>query len=585
MMQAQLPEGLRALMQASQILQQESSPVVQTPVGPRPTVAGQIAQGLEQAAQTVGMQGVGQQAGLGAQIQAQQAARQQQMAQSPEAIAQLAAQLMQQRQQPAQAGIANLPVNMQFKHGGIVGYNGEGSSDVRIAPVADRESLLLGSEEEFQDAAIKAIRRAAADALKNSQEEVQDVGTPSLPSIGRSAVRAAEASRRRQAERLQESRLQQPEATLGLGAIPTAPEPMPERELFTSPDAFIRPTAPKPSSRVKPEEKPDRQIPPAPQPSIQPSAAKETGIAAIQPPTVPTMAGVAGEAQAAVPDIYEEVRKRREKTGAEREQYIKGLPSLEREGIAAIEQARRERQQGLSRSREDDNLRRFLSLARDTRYGTNTYTDTLDRIAQREESARVAQLSEQQAMIKLKEAEQARGLGQFDRADALTKSAMEDIKNLQAARGQAMQTAASLAGNVFQGQSQFAAAQMREQGEERRKAEEIKMRKQELDTTRQGQALIAAQGKVDSAMKIYNDAMEKVRPFLIMKEQDIKDEGMRNQVAEARRLLKIIEEEQLKPAIQYRDSLYSRVLGIPPQQARPSGATVLRFDAQGNPVR
>ncbi|NBX50836.1 hypothetical protein EBT25_13125, partial [bacterium] len=127
-MQTQLPEGLRALINASQILQEESTPVVQTPVGPKPTVAGMVSQGLQQLAQPVGMQNVGQQAGLGAQIQAQQMARQQQMAQSPEAIAQLAAQMLQRR--PEQEGIANLPANMGFREGGIIGYNGETGSQV-----------------------------------------------------------------------------------------------------------------------------------------------------------------------------------------------------------------------------------------------------------------------------------------------------------------------------------------------------------------------------------------------------------------------------------------------------------------------
>jgi hypothetical protein len=131
-----------------------------------------------------------------------------------------------------------------------------------------------------------------------------------------------------------------------------------------------------------------------------------------------------------------------------------------------------------------------------------------------------------------------------------------------------MQSASTLAGNVFQGQSTFAAAQLREQGEERRKAEEIKMRKQELETTRQGTALVAAQGRVDSAQKIYNDAFKEFGFIANMKDADLKNDVMKNQRDEARKILNSIQNEQLNPAIQYRDSLYAKVLGVSPSQSR-----------------
>jgi hypothetical protein len=348
---------------------------------------------------------------------------------------------------------------------------------------------------------------------------------------------------------------------------------MPEKELFTSPEtAFVKQVSTPSRERATDRVDQGRQTTtPAPQDTPQPSAApvREVGIAqAIQPPTAPTIRGIAAEAQAAIPDIYKDVREQREKTAAEREKYLKGLPSIEIQGIAAIEQARRERQEALAASREDDNMRRFLAAMRSIGQRTGDYENTLDRIAQREELHRKANLSETEAILKLREAEHQRGLGQFDRADALTKAAMEDIKNLQAARGQAMQSASTLAGNVFQGQSTFAAAQLREQGEERRKAEEIKMRKQELETTRQGTALVAAQGRVDSAQKIYNDAFKEFGFIANMKDADLKNDVMKNQRDEARKILNSIQNEQLNPAIQYRDSLYAKVLGVSPSQSR-----------------
>ena len=128
MMNAQIPSGLQALLQASQVLQQQAAPTAPGPQGPQPTVASKVNQQIQQTAapqdMMPGMRDMGQQAGIAGQIMAQKQAQQQQMAQNPQAVAQMAAQMLQGQ------GVAGLPSNMQFKEGGIIGFDGRKRSDV-----------------------------------------------------------------------------------------------------------------------------------------------------------------------------------------------------------------------------------------------------------------------------------------------------------------------------------------------------------------------------------------------------------------------------------------------------------------------
>jgi hypothetical protein len=134
MMQTQIPSGLQALMQASQVLSSQASQTAPGPQGPQPTVAERVNQQIKQVSQPQGiagveqmppnMQDIGKQAGIAGQIMAQRQAQQQQQAQNPEAVAQIAAQMLKGQ------GVAGLPVNMGFKEGGIIGFDGETGSEV-----------------------------------------------------------------------------------------------------------------------------------------------------------------------------------------------------------------------------------------------------------------------------------------------------------------------------------------------------------------------------------------------------------------------------------------------------------------------
>lgn len=427
-MQTQLPEGLRALINASQILQEESTPVVQTPVGPKPTVAGMVSQGLQQLAQPVGMQNVGQQAGLGAQIQAQQMARQQQMAQSPEAIAQLAAQMLQRR--PEQEGIANLPANMGFREGGIIGYNGETGSQVEdIAAKAARELALI------EQGALLGPSPEVESYLKSQAAPPPVVGSELDPFVA--AVSPAARA---------------PQGT--------------SRAYQGTPD--VREAIPELYARMYPERR---------QPAAAPAERAEPSVSIPSAPVVPTAASIMEKAATMFPDQTQAQIQRRRELREEEEKARAGMANLEQEGIAAIQASAQERRAAAQRTKEDDNLRRFIAFANSVRYGNNAYVDTLTALDQRDALERKADYEERLAVIKLKDAEQNRKLGKFERERADLNAYDALIKESQKARQDAINTIATLDASVFGAQSRSrdvamqmaSAAQDRAAGREERR--------------------------------------------------------------------------------------------------------------------
>jgi len=127
-----IPTGLQALMQASAVLQNTAAPTAPGPQGQQPTVANRVMQ--------QGMAQAGKQAGIANAMMMQKAQQQQRMAQDPQAVAQMAAQMLKQ-------GVGGLPVNMQFKDGGIIGFDDGGTVRAGVrktpSPQFDKENQQL----------------------------------------------------------------------------------------------------------------------------------------------------------------------------------------------------------------------------------------------------------------------------------------------------------------------------------------------------------------------------------------------------------------------------------------------------------
>lgn len=174
------------------------------------------------------------------------------------------------------------------------------------------------------------------------------------------------------------------------------------------------------------------------------------------------------------PDQTRAQLQQRRELREEEEKARAGMANLEQEGIASIQASAQERRAAAQRTREDDNLRRFIALANSVRYGNNAYVDTLSALDQRDALERKADYDERMAVIKLKEAEQNRKLGKFDRLRADLTAADTLIKESQKARQGALSTVATLDANVFgaQSRSRDVAAQIASSAQDRAAARE-----------------------------------------------------------------------------------------------------------------
>lgn len=593
MMQAQIPAGLQALVQASQVLQQESSPVVQTPMGPKPTVAGMVSQGLNQLAaqkaqpftQMPSVQQTGQQAGIGAQIQAQQAAQQRQMAQDPQAIAAMAAKMIQPQQaaQPAEQGIANLPVNMQFKDGGIIGFDGTNESSVPEPEEKPKRSLFKTYEDWWNANRAEDARKAAVEAAnaakRNAQLEQQSqgsffnylFGTPSMVATPRPQMTAATDPR---------------SLGVAMGESATGREKirgMMEEERARNMAQIRGETVPAPAPAPAPARPAMARPPAAPQ-----------GIAAALPASIPapTIADIKAGAEQMVPaGPTEEFIKERRRVAAEREARLKGMPDLEAEGIAAIQQAGQEREALRKQKQERDLYNSTRAFFRDLQTRGASYDTVQEGIFAREEANRIAKLNEQESILKLKQAQQARAMGDLDRADALIKEVYDAQQKLQTARTTAAEIGARLSGTVYSSQMTYLSQRMNDASQERIKSQELAMRAKELQTNKDGQQLMSSQARVNEAIKTWEAVNDKHKMAASMTPEMMKNPEMKALYD------KFVEEKQkvwdttVQPAINNRDRLEQKVFGTtmapaPAKKSAPQAGDVVdgwRFKG-GNPA-
>lgn len=406
MMQTQIPDGLRTLMQASQLLQQASSPIAQTPVGPRPTVAGAVSQGLQEVAQEKALPQIGQQAGIAGQIQAQRLAQRQQMAQDPQAIAAMAAQMMR----PEASGIGSLSADVPMKEGGIIGYNGEEESYVGMTPLADTERTGLQKILEEMDPSDPRYQQTL-ERLKNivTQPETFKYAEELKPRI--QPVMASEFTRGPGAGAdirtpPQSSDLAKPEASMGprtgiASALPAPKAPVPV-------ETTAKEIAPPETQKIYDTAK-----------SLFPDAEKNP--------------------------FWQQITKNSE----EREKWLSQQPNLEQAGIRLIEDAARDRTAALQSNKQNDNFRRFMAAMNTIRYGSNDYVKLMDQFEAREAADQAAALKEKEAILKWRQADQARQAGKFDRADALAKQGMDLFKETQKSQAAVFGHIAHLEGGIY----------------------------------------------------------------------------------------------------------------------------------------
>lgn len=411
--QASIDPSLAALLQTAQMV---------TPDGGR-TVAANVAQAAAQKMQPQGIaQGMPQ--GMNQVRQDVQAAMPSVMRNMQQAQMQ---QMVQQAMQPKPAGIEGLPSNIRMAEGGVVGYSGRDGSDVKL----DIEQILKKAPAARTPEENAALREAGVVLDSRSMGPESGIVSQLNRALSGPFIREAitggalnlsdeELAKRSDAGAVTERMFR------GLGgnkaamdstaASNVAPQAMRTEDAFASPriDQPTRPTTPPAppmameAQRLTSQQGP-RGIafappPPVQRPPVAPAQPAPTGIAAaIERPSIES---AVQQARAALgQDNQYETRLR---GIAEREEAMRrGLPDLNARGIAALEEAFRQRQ-------EDSQRAKFHALFEGWKGNTAAYGNF-------KAAERQAEQENKMAILKFQEAQQARQLGEFERARTLEK--------------------------------------------------------------------------------------------------------------------------------------------------------------------
>jgi hypothetical protein len=635
MLNTQIPSGLQALMQAAQILQQQASPSAPGPQGQQPTVAKQVEQAAAQQAMP-DMQSVGQQAGIAGQMMAQRQQQQQQMAQDPQAVAQMAAQMLQR-------GIGGLPANMQFREGGIIGYDGTEGSDVRLRPIPDRDPAQfesVGERAERQRREKGSIYdpfyglppevRAALEADKAAQRE----GTASPESytipgpggpeeIPRTASerqrleerRAALEARQQMIRDFQERRQrQQQRVAADLEGAKTAsaqaggakrledyyvpyPERGPMRATTSTPgiaavleSEFQRGAEagaePRPAPRAEPraELRPEARPEPGPETLAAPS-----GIAAVAPRTRKTFEDIYrgvpedAEAKAAIQQREEINRRTLE---ARRRQA-----DLAQEGIAAIGKTETERKRLLELQRSEDALNSFIRLGQALRTGGDQYMAYSAGMKARDEADRVATLASQEAVLKLKQAQQAREMGDLELEKKFLDEHLAHKRQVEEARIAKAKVIADYESRITPAEIQADTAAANRAQDLQLKMAELRQKAEDSNNVKlANQVRLASEGLASAQRKIAQTLKDEFPNYAqIVSLQGISgklDDNQRKVITDYEKRKRELETSSIAPIEALIAKLAKQAnVELPEAKPTPSAAPAIRYNAQGQRIQ
>jgi hypothetical protein len=387
-------------------------------------------------------------------------------------------QMIQQAMQPKPAGIEGLPSNIRMAEGGVVGFAGPDGSNVKL----DVEQILKKAPAARTPEENAALRAAGVDVTSRQMGSESGIVSQLNRALSGPFIREAitggalnlsdeELAKRSDAGAVTERIFR------GLGGTKAAMGSTPELNIapqaMRTEDAFATPridqpsvTPPAPPMAPEAQRMTDRQVsrggaprPPAQRPPVAPAQPAPTGIAAaIERPSIES---AVQQARAALgQDNQYETRMR---GIAEREEAMRrGLPDLNARGIAALEEAFRQR-------KEDSQRAKFHALFEGWKGNTAAYGNF-------KAAERQAEQENKMAILKFQEAQQARQLGEFDRARALEK----EVQGHKDKQDQILQNLASSAASM---EGQLYGADMRSRdaaldSEAQRKLEEYRRQTQ-----------------------------------------------------------------------------------------------------------
>jgi hypothetical protein len=575
MLNTQIPSGLQALMQAAQILQQQASPSAPGPQGQQPTVAKQVEQAAAQQAMP-DMQSVGQQAGIAGQMMAQRQQQQQQMAQDPQAVAQMAAQMLQR-------GIGGLPANMQFREGGIIGYAGPEGSDVRLQPIPDRELAPLD-----ESLAAKAQREMAEMDSGQRVSFSRDVETFLSPELNQRAAKEAAFAEKERQRALETSR----------GIAQQYPQRPPRPPSYTPYAAVLESEfqrgaeagpSPRAEPQVAPPEAPPKPAPAETRPETPSVPSAPSGIAAVAPRTRPTFQGISQS----VPEDEEAKKYLADREAINRRmlETRRRQADLAQEGIAAIGKTEAERKRLLELQRSEDALNSFIRLGQALRTGGDQYMAYSAGMKARDEADRVATLASQEAVLKLKQAQQAREMGDLEMEKKFLDEAASYKKQVDDARRLKAKDIADFEKSIIPAEIQSATAAANRAQELQLKMADLKQRAEDAkDVKLANQVRLASEGLASAQRKIAQTLKDEFPNYAqIVSLQGISgklDDNQRKVITDYETRKRELEASSIAPI----EALITKLakqsgLELPEAKPAPSAAPAIRYNAQGQRIQ
>jgi hypothetical protein len=359
-------------------------------------------------------------------------------------------------------------------------------------------------------------------------------------------------------------------------------EAIPQREIPSETGAQLGPV-----QRVSPEP----EATPEPTETVKPDLAE--GIRALQTsslpkPVRPELSDIQSQTKTMAPD-FKSREDSLKQLSAQREAAMAQMPNLSQEGIAALQEARQRRKDLLEQEKKYDTFRRIGALGR-SMYTRGPEYDLINQaIAKREEADIAADLNHQQAVLKLKEAEQNRQLGKFDRSEELIKQGIALDTTAAKVNADNFKSLANLAGDVF-----GAEARMFSDAMNRRSAEAIAMADLASKARLTGDAELTRnigllQARLNDANSKINQELETDRKMLSVRMMGF-DKAKPEEKAELMRLqqdflakLQQAERRYNVPSLkQQLLKLENKSLGADALRQSPS---TKRFDSSGNPIQ
>jgi hypothetical protein len=289
--------------------------------------------------------------------------------------------------------------------------------------------------------------------------------------------------------------------------------------------------------------------------------------------------------------FLDEARKReanRRKIAAEKEAAIKGMPDLNEQGIAALKRAEEERRRLLGVDQSDDSRRRWAGIFRGWGGDRDAYDRILTGIANRDAAANQAQLNFDQAQLKLREAQQAKALGQFDRAEKLEAEIAELYDKANTNKLQAQQIEASLASNKYATDASIYNTKVTDAAKTADRIQQARLEgaklQQQAEHNNQyklATAIATNQSRLTSAYKEVENILTKkyasqIAVFNMMSSEQLQKDPRQAEAYNRYLVEKAdLEMRMVKPIEAERNRLAAQV----------GGGNITRYDAQGNPLR